>query len=309
MAQLPSFGLLAAVLSLVSGRARASAATEQCHGPRIAVSETVPERWRTAIENARAQLSRANNLDRCAALVLDAVGADLDVRISLADGRATARKLTNPNVLGVTLQALLSLPPAEAAPVLPPDPHIFEREGDAPASVPESHLELGLGAMGRVAGGPLYGGLGLAAFAQVSFRHWLVGASARWDASDVLLVDAPPSGFNMQTLALGVQLGVRSSFRGFSVDALVGPEARIENQEAFGGQAAADGIGGGTSDFRLDAALRFTTPSCGSVRFFSEADVNASPARITKPRRLDNSLPTLPTWSAGLSLGISWSVS
>ena len=313
-ARLPTFGLVAVALSLVSAGAQANPESGLCHGPRIVMSETVSERWRNAVENARVLLGQANNVDRCAELVLEPVGGDLLVRVSLADGRAGVRNLTNPSLLAPTLLAVLSLPPVKSpaeqtsAP-LPQDRPAPENRVNGTASVSDPHLELGLGAMARVAGGPLYGGLGLSAFAQLSLHRWLVGVSARWDASDVLLLDAPPSGFNMQTLALGVQVGVRSSFRGFALDALVGPEARIENQEAFGEQPATDGIGGGASDFRLDAALRLTTPAKGSLRFFSEADANASPARVTKPRRLDGGLPTLPSWSTGIALGVLWSPS
>jgi len=162
--------------------------------------------------------------------------------------------------------------------------------------------------MGRVASSPLYGGVGLAAFAQLNLDRWLVGVAARWDADDALVTAAPPSGFNMQTLALGIDFGVRSSFRGSTLDVLIGPEVRIENQEAFGGETAPDGIGGGTSDVRLDASLRITTPRSSSVRFFSEGDVDVSPARTAKTRRLDPGLPTLPAWSAGLALGVAWSL-
>ena len=314
-ARLPTFGLVAAVaLSLVSRAALANPETALCHGPRIVMIEAVTERWSSAVENVRILLRQANSVDRCAELILEPVGHDLLVRVSLADGRTAMRNLTNPGLLTPTLLALLSLPPVEppaeqTSTHLPPERLPPDKRVDSTVTISEPRLELGLGAMGRVAAGPLYGGLGLSAFAELSLRRWLVGVSARWDASDVLLVDAPPSGFNMQTLALGVQLGVRSSLRGFALDALVGPEARIENQEAFGEQPATDGIGGGASDFRLDAALRLTAPAKGSLRFFSEADADASPGRITKPRRLDSGLPTLPGWSTGIAVGILWSPS
>jgi len=162
--------------------------------------------------------------------------------------------------------------------------------------------------MGRAESSPLYGALGIAASAQLNLARWLFGVSARWAAVDTLVTDATPSGFNMQTLALGIDLGVRSSFHGFTVDASVGPEVRIENQEAFGGEASPDGIGGGTSDVRLDASLRLAMEPSSSVRFFTEADLDASPARLAKARRLDPQLPTLPAWSAGIALGILWSL-
>ena len=307
---------LIAASQLCPARAAANNGHEACHGPRIVVAPTLKDPWRDVVEQARAELSLENDLDRCAYLVVEPIGEELRVRVTLADGRSTARQVLSPSALLLTLQALLSLPPPERR-MAPPALEGSEVSGaDSPVEVapqtPDAalhpHLELGIGGMVRTASSPIYGGLGLAAFAQLNLARWLVGVSAHWDASDVLLADAAPSGFNMQTLALGVHFGIRSSFRGLTLDALLGPQVRIENQEAFGGETAADGIGGGTSDIRLDAALRLLTPHGGAVRFFTEADIDASPARLHKARRLDTGLPTLPAWSAGLALGALWSL-
>jgi hypothetical protein len=263
------------------------------------------------VDEARVLLDRKSDLDRCAELVLEASADGLLIRIVLADGRSATRKLEEPAVLYQTLEALLSVPlvsddrPAEFGGELRPR---FEPRPAAQARTRfQPRVELGLGGMGRVAGSPLFGGAGLAAFAQLSLDRWLLGVSARWDATDALLTDASPSGFNMQTLALGINVGIRSSFRGLTLDGLIGPEVRVENQEAFGGETAPDGIGGGTSDVRLDGALRLATPGTGPLRFFTEADLDASPRRLGKSRRLDPGLPTLPSWSAGVTVGVEWS--
>ena len=151
-------------------------------------------------------------------------------------------------------------------------PPVAERAnlGSAP------HFEAGLGASGRIAGGPLYLGAGAAAFAQASLGSWLFGVMAHWDAADWLVSEAVPSGFNMQTLAVGVVAGHRTNLRVGTLDLLIGPQLRVENQEAFGGQGAADGIGGGTSDIRVDAALRISAASNSPVRFYGEVDLDAS---------------------------------
>lgn len=310
-ARCAAVGAVTLAVLLLAARAEARWATDGCHGPRLLVAPTVPERWRDAVEKARVLLDGKSDLDRCAELVLEADGDTLLIRIVLADGRNATRQLEEPAVLYETLEALLSVPPpgerwsVENGDELRPGP---ESRAAAPTKPSfEPRVELGLGVMGRVAGAPLYGGAGLAAFAQLSLDRWLLGVAARWDASDALLADASPSGFNMQTLALGINVGIRSSFRGLTVDALLGPEVRVENQEASGGETAPDGIGGGTSDVRLDAALRLTTPRGGRIRFFIEGDINASPSRLAKSHRLDPGLPTLPAWSAGLTLGVEWS--
>ena len=275
------------------------------------MAATVLDRWRSAVEQARLLLDTRADLDRCADLLLENDADRLLVRIVLADGRSATREVEQPAALYATLDALLSVPSSDHRRELAAEPHPVLGLDAKPDPTTHSNaaprVELGIGGMGRVAGAPLYGGAGLAAFAQLSSNRWLLGVSARWDGSDALLADASPSGFNMQTLALGIDVGVRSTFRSVVVDALVGPQVRVENQEAFGGETAADGIGGGTSDVRLDGALRCTTPRSGQLHFFAEGDIDASPKRIARSRRLDPGLPTLPAWSAGVTLGLSWS--
>jgi hypothetical protein len=284
-----------------------------CHGPRLIVAPHLAEVWTQAIEDARVSLRERANLDRCAEVRLEPDQNSLRVQVSLEDGRSATRQVASTAALLPTLEGLLELPAPELRPEDVWQEPVTVRDEVAPPgpalrATPAPHLEAGLGVMGRVSGNPLYDGVGIAAFAQLSLSHWLFGVVARWDAVDSLLADAEPSGFNMQTLAIGIDAGARTHLRGFLLDALIGPQIRVENQEAFGGQSSPDGVGGGTSDVRLDFSLRLSGPPDSRLRFFGEGDLDASPSRLSKTHRLDPQLPALPSWSAGITLGAAWSL-
>src|SRR5258706_10822354 len=89
--RLPALGIVVASLSLVPSRAHAATDKTFCHGPKIVMSESVLEPWRSAVENARAQLSETSDIDRCAELLLETNGGELPVRISPPDGGPPAR--------------------------------------------------------------------------------------------------------------------------------------------------------------------------------------------------------------------------
>src|SRR5258706_10751114 len=154
--RLPAFGIVAASLSLVPSRAHAATDKTFCHGPKIVMSESVQEPWRTAVENARAQLSETSDIDRCAELLLESNGGGLRVQISLADGRAAVRDLSDPSQVEATLRALLSVPTVDSTKgQSPPTVRVIQPVlGDLhnrATGASQPHLELGIGAMARIA--------------------------------------------------------------------------------------------------------------------------------------------------------------
>jgi hypothetical protein len=210
-----------------------------------------------------------------------------------------------------TVEALLVLPP----PVV--DSHIDTSDPkDLPGEQDEiiqpvttsppvraAHLELGLGAGGRLGGSPTYGSGGISGFANLTLDRWLLGIGAKWDMVQDLVTMASPTGFNMQSFGLGVSLGRRIELGEFNIDATLGPEVMVESQEAEG---PADGLGGTASDVRIDLALRASVPRTGRTRFFAAGDADASPSRLRRTKQLDRGLPELPAWSSGLHIGIMW---
>jgi hypothetical protein len=106
------------------------------------------------------------------------------VKVSLDDGRSASRDIADGTELLATLKGLLFLPPAERtteAWVEPPtSPDEAPHAAVTARSTHDAHFEVGLGAMGRTAGSPLYLGIGAAAFAQANLGCWLFGVVARW---------------------------------------------------------------------------------------------------------------------------------
>jgi hypothetical protein len=304
-------GTIAAVAGLADA-SPASAATERatCGGPLLVVDDTVGLEWAPAVQAARARVRKNDDLDRCAALRIDRAEDGLRIRVTTADGRAALRKISAPERLVPTLEALLVLPPLATTPSAP-DP--YEPPDEATGGPPErappeapgraAHLEVGVGAIGRVAGAPLYGGGGFASFAQLAMDRWLVGVTARWEAIDDTLALPSPSGFNMQTFEVGVGIGRRAIIGPLGLDAVLGPEVIVENQEAEG---PADGLGGTASDVRVDLLLRMSVPQSGRTRFYTSADADVSPSRLRRTKQLDSGLPALPAWSTGVQLGVVW---
>ena len=304
-ARIAGRALVVVVIVLSRPAAASEGFAKACEGPRIAVRGELDARWRDALQSASERLLSRRDLDRCARVELSAKLDELEVCVKLADGRTTSRALRDPDALGPTLDALLIVPPTPAAPL--PQP-LTDFGVSIPALHPQparpAHFEAGIGAMGRLAAAPLYAGVGLAGFAQLDLDRWLIGVTARWDVTDALVAVAPPSGFNMQTLGLGVLIGRRSSLSGWGaqLDTLVGPELLAENQEANGSSTQADGAGGGGSDFRLALAFRLSTKTSG-FHVFAQTDLDLSPSRLRETKQLDALLPPLPSWSLGLVLG------
>ncbi len=278
-----------------------------CNGPSIATEGVLSFDWLDAVDHVRDRIRKGVDLDRCAALRFEADEAGLRVCVTTSNGRTAIRMVTAPQKLIATVEALTVLPPTLSSAASSPDPHevpdnVIDKPRDAPP-VSTAHVEVGAGAAARLAGGPLYGGAGLATFAQLALDRWLIGVSARWDFADDTLTLVSPSGFNMQTFEVGVGLGRRAQLGDVNFDAVFGPEVVVENQEAEG---SADGLGGTASDVRLDLLVRMSVPGAGHARFYAGADADVSPSRLRRTKMLDPGLPALPAWSSGLQIGLMW---
>lgn len=310
----PRMAALGAMLTMASRSHSSSAAADdaRCTGPDLVVRDPLPSTWAEAVDDVRVQLKRQGRFDACARLILTPVEEKILVQIVLADGRAASREVPTPKTLWRTVRAVLLLPPVTLS-LARPRPasdgrknwvDTAEPELHSPENPSHAHFELGGGGSARVSGGPLYGGTGASAFADVLLDSWLIGVFGRWDVADALVTAAPPGGFSMQSFGVGVLLGARMSIGGWSLDGTAGPDIVVDSQE---GDGPGDGIGGEADDVRLDVGLRLSGPSTSRLRFYLAADLDASPARIRRTAQIDPGLPGLPAWSAGLTMGLLWS--
>src|SRR5882672_5481578 len=161
-------------ISVTSSIGAASNERPACHGPSLTTEGALESEWIPVVAIIHARLRRNDDLDKCAELHMSQSQDGLRVRVTTADGRTAIRHVALPENLLVTVEALLELPPTVAVQAAPPEPgDLPDRPGPEvnvrpAAPAPVAHLEVGVGAAGRVAGRPLYGGGGAASFAQLA---------------------------------------------------------------------------------------------------------------------------------------------
>lgn len=257
-------------------------------------------------------------------------GPDLIVEVVLKDGRSTLRRVQEPSHLRTTLEALLTVPPELPAPPTPagsspaalagrsaepPPPQPLVNEvGDErspaptkPSPSPNFGVEIGGAVGGRLAGREYYS-LAPAGFAQLRARDWLFGMTVRWDVLQ-WKSDVPVSNFEMETLGAGLSVARRFRPSYGLLDVGLSPRLLAETQSFQGRPGASpaeqDEEADTQTDVRLGAFVR-TALSNAPLRLFVELDAELSPGRLRRDIRIHPALPPLPSWSAGIGLGVTW---
>jgi hypothetical protein len=287
-----------------------------CEDPRVRVQGQPEPRWLEPIVHACEVLHAAPDNDESARVRIVPAGHDLIVEVVLKDGRSALRRVQEPSRLETTLEALLVLPPASglasATPVpsgppssseLPPK----EVETRAPAQPPPTlGVEFGGALGGRIAGGQAYLSPGLAGFAQLRAGDWLFGMNARWDVVQLKDNVSVPN-FEMDTLAVGIAVGRRIHMPFGHMDLGVTPRLLAETQSYEAGASTQ----GSTEEADTQIDVRFA--SFGRLAFshshlkpFIELDGEISPGRLRRDIRMFPVLPALPSWSAGIGVGLLW---
>ena len=261
------------------------------------------------------------DLDPTARVRIAPSAGALIVEVRLEDGRATLRRVTDPNALTNTMRALLTLPPkqpeARQPVVAQPEVHPAEEklpeaqhdevpsEPSAPSAVASpagARIELGAMASGNVSGAPAYLAAGPQVFGLVHAQPWIFGVTTRW------YVEQRPwennlQRFEMQTIAASLDFGRRFESGKLALDVGAGPWLLAESQSV---EQAGEEKAGTETDVRFGGfarALVGTAP----LRWAFQLDGSVSPWRVNRPLRIDESLPTLPSWGLGLGIGAIWS--
>jgi hypothetical protein len=277
---------------------------EPCLAPRVSIEVPPGAEWRTATAQLTKHLRALRDLDKCARVTVSPNGAGVILKIVTSDGREATRQVDDVPDLLTTAEALLVLPPQQA-PADQPSPLELPPPESRPAATQaaSTHVELGAAGSLRFGGGPLFGGGGVAGFAQFALDRWLLAAAGRWDIADAFFAQATPREFRMESSTVGVSVGRRLELGSASFDGLLGPNVVLESQDADDGDRE---IHGATADFRLALALRVSGPRTSSLRAFASGDFEGSPARLRSRKYLDRSLPQLPWWSSGVAVGVLW---
>jgi hypothetical protein len=284
-----------------------------CEDPRIQIEGQPSERWRDAITRSCAALSEMRDSDPTSRVRLVPAGDDLIVEVALEDGRSALRRVRDPGQLKSTLDALLTLPPARHTEPAAPPPAIAQApsanepvgpnpQRPPPAAPSSSGFEAGMSLGGRMAA-RTYLSIAPSAYAEARLDQLLLGISVRWDIvqvkNDVDLTD-----FEMTTVGAGFTVARRFRLDFADVDLGVEPRLLVETQ-SFRTETGVEDADSKT-DLRIAAFSRLAfghTP----LRPFVVLDAELSPGRITRDIRVGPELPVLPSWSAGLGIGLAWS--
>lgn len=300
-----------------------------CEDPRVRIQGRPDGRWLEPIVRACEELRTMPDADANARVRILPAGSDLIVEVSLKDGRSTLRRVQDPSRLRTTLEALLTVPAplpepltqdspsAEATPRHPVEPShtqpLVNELSDERTSVPSKPappsfgVEIGAAVGGRLAARQYYS-LAPAGFAQLRARDWLFGMSVRWDVvqwkSDVAV-----SNFEMDTLGAGLSLARRFRPSFGPIDLGLSPRLVAETQSFQGKPGASAAEQDEQADTQTDVRLgAFARAAFGNapLRLFVELDGELSPGRLRRDIRIHPSLPPLPSWSAGIGVGVTW---
>jgi hypothetical protein len=284
-----------------------------CTGPEVRSDGRVPPGFARALAALGDELRAVGDVDSCGVVTVFGAGDAVLVQVTLGDGRGVTRRVVRPDELSATVASLLVAPPktqddpvvrlpTTAAPATS-SPHDLPPPPPAQAPIPRepARIEIGGGLSGRMSGAH-YLGAGLGAFGQVALGRILLGATFRASPFEVR-ADDNPRGFHLSTSSLAAMAGRRTRIGPVQADWLGGPALVVEHEERH--EADGSEISAGSVDVRLAAQARFAPPGSG-FRLYGAVDGEVSPGRFFgESNRPDRRLPPLPTWSLGLSVGVT----
>lgn len=300
--------VVAAAVALSSGDA--AGAEPPCADPRLEILEPLGAPWDDALRASCRDLPRGADGDPDAHVKLRPLGGELVLEVRLADGREAVRLVKTADGLPSTLDAVLRLPVVVPKPSAAVEPKpLPERAPPTPVEPPRPRepsrgdtLGIDAGAVvgGRIAGSEPYISLSPTLFGQLRVKGFALGLSVRWE---VIQKSANSHRPEMNTLAAGLVFGRRIGSVPFAVDLGLSPRIAVVTQTTG---RRADEVDHSVADLRV-AAFGRAYFGRGQLRFVVETDVELSPADLRNDRRLDTTLPLLPSWGLGLSVGAAWS--
>jgi hypothetical protein len=164
----------------------------------------------------------------------------------------------------------------------------------------------GIGTSLHLAARPTFLGFGLTGDLHGVIDRWVYGAWLRWDARQRAVDErSVPSDLTMSSFLVGAYVGARSVLGPVALDATLGPNVLIENQEAFEGTR--DDVGGDFVELSVGANLRLLAPRTTPWRGFALLGFDVYPRRVGRELRRADTLPVLPAFSATFAVGAAWS--
>jgi hypothetical protein len=281
------------------------------------------DHWPGLVERVQSELSARSDVDACARVDLRLEGdAVFTVSVTLPDGRAASRDVTERDDVIPTLQALLLVPdpspraPAAASPPTPAAPHrtafidgTSRAERDEPPATTAARslgVELSLITGARMGDGQLGVGAGVLSFLELN--GWLIGFEGRADSYRALGGGDPEAALELAILA-----GRRLDLGNVALDLSAGPAVAMKGLASSQSESRRvsssatleipppvqppEPRSGPVPRLLLGARLGFSPRSV--FRTFVGIDGEVGPALASS----DPSSARLPAFSVGLSLG------
>jgi hypothetical protein len=307
-------------VTLVSSTASAL----ECAELRVDTDESVRATWPGLAERVRSTFAEREGVEACARIRLVRVQGAIRVDVTLPDGRSASRWVRERDDVVPVLEALLLVPPSDAAPSAPesaapseheqvkaPEPEavrpkprrtrlelrIAERDLRDPEEPPSGGLgfEVSAFASTRTGDGQVSLGVGLLSFVELS--AWLVGFSARADSYPG---PSPPPG---PTLEAALLAGRRLRFESTALDIFAGPALLVqgETESVWAGPAGEyrETSSGTSPRFTFGSHLHFATDSILRSFVGVEAEIGqkeGSTASLDGPSEA-------PSWMFGVAAG------
>jgi len=298
--------------------------------------------WAESLERIRQELEGRFGIDRCANVEVTRTPTGVRVTVVLADGRSTSRPAAAPAALGVVISSLLTVPEVRHNAALEPEPAVVRTRVAGDAVTPPAGVSAGEGketvvpaisqtyktlvgdagppraptANGLVplrfdlgaSGGGRYAtqlGYGIGGTAEVTAGGWIVGAGARWESFAGRSSTPAATGYNLTTLDLAIEFGRRIELgRSLALVLACGPSIAAIRENARA-PVALNGVRPlrDARVARFGGAARLVLRSASTLQPFLAADANFDVAEDSANDLPVSSSP-LPTWTAGLALGM-----
>jgi hypothetical protein len=287
------------------------AAAEETRGGGCPVSvnpEDPPGEWRSAVAAIQARLGLPGRDTDCRAVAIVVEHDGAIVIFTTRDGRQALRRLDSPDELAPILDALLvTLQPRAPSSGIARLPEA--RASSTTAGLEQQPVAVGPRAvavfLGSTAGGRLSApgafaspSLGVRVGAVVGSME--LAAFGLWDPAHLLMAGATPPRFSMSRYDAGVLVGRRvpvgAASIAFGATASVALVTESVEEDAFAEEPL------------LGLYTAVLWPRRSSIRGRAELSADGAVTRVGSARRIDNTLPALPWWSAAASAGVEWEV-
>ena len=291
----------------------ATADGARCTSAQVVESAELTASWRIAVVRLRDELA---SLRECSPSTLSVGPAPGGVRLTFTttDGRRAERVVTSPGALAEVAVGLVASIPVD---VMPPaeDEEAHDERAEVPVAQPaaedaakpaEAANPLAARPVRVEAGATAGIRLGMPTRvlvtdielrADVLVEGWFLLAAVRYAPLGVRFASPPIPGYVYDEVVVSIGAGRRFGRPPFVLDAAIATSLAVMTEEGD----IPDGTGGTTSDARIAANARLLF---GRSRVRVAASLYTELAPVGAAPTVDPTLPSLPTWTLGLGVGV-----